>query len=326
MHLARRFAALAGVAVIALTATSCTVKPGQASSAEDAVKGFLTALSDGRAGDALAFTDATPSDPRFVTDDFYATARSLAPVTDVTTYSVDSTDVSASFDLGGASTNADFQSTQDSAGHWFVSNPLIGVDTSWADTWLGLTLNGVSLDSASTSRIDLLPGGYRFATTNPDISIDMAFTAKPDSGSSPMFETDGYPFSVDLSEAGSAALVQFVTSSLASCLSEHSLTLSCGITTQGQQTFGDIYRPVMLDDIDVSTVAWSTQWQPDASEFDVLQRQDNSVYVGSQITVTVSGKSTDGRQFSQPIDLWGRLVVEDYSAPSAWQLKFEPWN
>jgi len=233
-------------------------------SPQQVVEAYLTALSEGRATDALKFSQASPVDPRFVDDGFFASARALGAIAGISVHTDSIGQVFADYTVNGQPNTNGVAVEQDDVGHWFVKDPLVVVDTSWASAWMGITLNGIPIDADDTPEVDLLPGGYKFGTTNPRLTIEESvLLARP--GYRYFSTEDGHDFTTDwigLTADTKTKAASFMTTALTSCLAEHSLTTSCGISVGGslslERSSGKGTVPV--SDVVPASVTWSTTW------------------------------------------------------------------
>jgi len=268
---------------------ACAAAPGQATSPEQAVKSYLTALADGRIDDALSFVHASPVDDRFTAATVVAQAQQLGPISHISASNYYEDDpegpIIASFMINGKQQEGDFATEQDASGHWFVSNPVVSVDLSWAAPWLGVELNGVPVDADTTPTVDLLiPGGYQFTSSDARLSFDdRVFLALPNQ--SDLGGSRFTPPALSLTASGATTVAAQINQAMTSCLAEAALTTSCGIkplTNMAHWTNGQGYAP--MSDIDPATITWSTDWTVTADQLYVGLYQGGTMETG-----TVSG-------------------------------------
>jgi hypothetical protein len=223
----------------------------EASSASDAVKGYLTAISESDAKTALSYLSSPPSDSTLLTDEALEASNKLGPITKITVPKSDgkssSDDVTASYLLNGEPVTTTFSASDyDRDGKWEISGGTGSIYTRSFDG-LGLTINGVAVDA---EQVDVFPGTYELATTLKNFTL---------TGPTTVTITESYS-SADTTEIKPAltdeALQQFrslVRAAVDACIASTTLTAGCGIDIPStisdgtQLTDGTITRSLSAD-------------------------------------------------------------------------------
>ena len=231
-------------------------KPGWARSPESAVRGYLKAVADGRADDALAYVDQPPEDRTFLTDEVLAHSRALAPMTGITVkkdkYSLA---VKAHYRLGDKARSENYVVTQ-KGDYYFVAQvqPIVltKVDfymdgdprryypVMWAD--VPMLINGTPLPDGA-GRATLFPGRYRATPNHPFVAIDQQFTV-----GAPALSVDDRRVELRpaLSAEGAERIAQAAQARFDACLAQHSLVTDCRFGLDGPT-------------LDPATISWSGQ-------------------------------------------------------------------
>lgn len=161
--------------------------PGWAHSPRSAVQGYLDALADGRAADALAYLSRPPADRAFLTDAVLARSRELAPMTQIVVVKAAGRDcrydceVRAEYRLGDDKMKVTFEVRQDD-GYWFVDTRLQTVRlTGYRDyDQIGGYQVPVLVNGTPTvlggDEVVMFPGRYQARSGHPLVEIDTTFT------------------------------------------------------------------------------------------------------------------------------------------------------
>jgi hypothetical protein len=271
-----------GVLVVVLIATAGvfglralgSATPGHASSAKDAVQGYLQALAAGNATAALEYGETAPSSTVLLTDEVLQSSIARAPITAISVTDAAGSSVavvSASYQLGNTPVTATFRATLVN-GEWRIADIARELQLTSVDG-LSLTLNGIAIDNQSS--ITLFPGSYLLASDNDRIAIKGGdFTIK-----STMDYTTP-TLSVDLSSKGLADARTAAQQKLAACLKAAKLAPSgCG--------FG-----VRATGVAVKTVKWrvttgSNELKNADFTLDFTKQDSANAYVVVRLGVTV---------------------------------------
>ncbi len=154
------------IAAIASILVVTSAKKSKAQAAADAVKEYLTAVSEGRANDATSKLNLSGADTSLLTDEVLNRSKQLAPITDIVTtvpeleneYTVD---VPVSYKIGGTMVSTEL-SVDISEGAKIASS--LGEINLKAVSALQPTLNGAT---PATEEPLLFPGTYEVALNSP---------------------------------------------------------------------------------------------------------------------------------------------------------------
>lgn len=166
------------------TTTACgdgSAAAGQARSPERAASGFLQAVGDGRADDALAYLQVQPTDRTLLTDDVLADAAQ--PVTQVEARvrgggSGDSRTVDVSYRIGERRVTDTYHVVRLGT-YWFVDESLPTVPAfDDRPDYTGVTVDGRAVLPGTGdlwgSGTPLFPGRYELALDHPLLTVDNA--------------------------------------------------------------------------------------------------------------------------------------------------------
>ncbi|MDR0784137.1 MAG: hypothetical protein LBE83_10335 [Propionibacteriaceae bacterium] len=296
------------------------------------------ALAEGRLTDALAFTQAEIVDDRFINESFFAQARELAPIA-VLSSAGERSEAEITFTVGDRLVSADYFAEQVD-GKWYVEHPFAQLDLQWAKG-MQLSLNGVPIDANETPIIEVLPGGYRFTTSHPMLTIaDHIMRLAPQGDMNSFVRDTNWRERVSLemvslTPAGATKVIGFIQVAMEACLEERSFVLSCGvdaatikITETGNHSVANPAPVVPLDDIDPSSTVWSLV-EPLRTSPEHLTLNP-SVRFGGYLVVEVgwpgelhfSAVTADGRAVEGYCNPW--YLVVDISDPDNLTLQLGP--
>jgi len=256
---------LVGLLAVALAITGLVwhstrpIPPGQAKTAEQSVLGYLQAVAQGSASDALSFLDTVPTDTTFLTDDVLAYSRTFRPITHIKVssaygYNTKKT-VNASYLIGDYRPFDSFNVIL-KEGYWVITNAPFGPTSEYyyypfltTVNSADISLNGVPLNGLNLSDISLFPGAYQYETSNRLLTMDgttlLISGNRADTREIP-------PRWLSLTAEGQTEIADAVTSKLNDCLTEKASFTSCGFG------FNWSNNDSQERNVDNSTVVWST--------------------------------------------------------------------
>jgi len=231
------------------------VPAGEAKTPEAAVRGYLQALADGRAADALSFAATAPSNTTYLTDEVLAASNAINPITEITatkdtTSSSQYATVTASYKIGSQSVNTKFYVTQydkyykleDVASRVYLST-MVGGD-------VDLKLNGVALTSTGlSSTVTLFPGTYQMTVSNSLLTMNNNQFVITD----PMSYPDTSGMKLALTSDATGKFQTAVQTAMDKCMSEKALYTSCGFGPRFAMTTSGFI------DVDTNSITWSYQ-------------------------------------------------------------------
>jgi len=229
---------------------------GQAKSPAQVGAGYMTALAQGSAHDALAYVATKPESTVFLTDEVLAESAKLNPITDIavldSSQRYDHGTVTVRYRLAGTRVIDTYPVERFDNGFWFISTygslldavgfVEVGVD---GLSTAGITLNDVEVEPG-TNQIQLFPGTYRLGSTNPMVTTSSVLVV-------PGLSSDfAVPLRLDpqlrLTPQAHETVVSALSTTLDRCLQETSLTTSCGLSVSS------IYREGVADG---ATALWA---------------------------------------------------------------------
>ena len=240
--------------------------PGWARSPAAAVQGYLAAVAEGHARDALAYLSSSEIDRTFLTDRVLARSHRLAPLTGIAVVSATDKDVTARYRLGGDRQTVQF-AVEKIGGYWFVGGSpatvVVSVDAATNRVgWYGLpvSINGVQLPPGE-SLVTVFPGRYEITSDHLFVRVDKQFTAGGNSG-----RTTAVVLRPHLDDTGADQIRKAAQAQLDSCVAQHTFTTDCGFLSYshlGSFTFvgqdGDNMAYVK-DNVDWPTDATTISW------------------------------------------------------------------
>ncbi|MCL2092224.1 MAG: hypothetical protein FWH11_13665 [Micrococcales bacterium] len=145
---------------------AASASASRVTAAEDAVRGYLGAVSRGDASKALDYLAEKPTSTELLTDDVLAQSYDAANFTDINVRGRSSTDdtveVKARYRLGDAGVDQTFTVKEDK-GSWKIVEGTATVDLSAAAGDLPLVVNGQKVKDSS--QVVLFPGSYAITLT-----------------------------------------------------------------------------------------------------------------------------------------------------------------
>lgn len=264
--------ALVFLLAVLLAVTACDSAPagvtvGPAASPQAAVRGFLDAVGDGRADDALSFLRVQPTDRTLLTDDVLAEAA--LPITHVTTSlrggAKDQRAVDVSYLLDGQRVTDTYQTVR-LGGRWFVDEVLPAVPA-FVDRpdFAPVTVDGsvVQVPGNGQSGTQVLPGRYRFALDHPLLDVADAEFVVP-SLHAPAITTG--PARTRLTDAGREQVAAAAAAALDSCLAATTLR-TCGFG--GGPDYWSWHESTRTDARDFTLVENTATWSLDPGGADL---------------------------------------------------------
>lgn len=196
-------------------------RPG-AGTPQEAVQGYLDALAGGHADDALAFGADLPPDTTFLTDAVLAATHKKSPITGVTVQPAaeGDTSVKATYKIGGTAVSTSIPVVKLGQA-WYVQNVTGSIDL----TPLGSVPAKVAgVDTRGAFTIDVFPGSYTVASTDPAVSLSKATVVVKNPG-----DTKKAKPKVAISDKGVKKIQAAAKKKLDSCLKQKALApRGCG--------------------------------------------------------------------------------------------------
>lgn len=283
-----------------------------ASSPEQAVEEYLTALSEGDADTARKLAGGSSSDV-LLTDDVLKESLEIAPISNIeideegiSEGKYDETVVPASFDVGDQTVKRDFRLWQGSKG-WELSDGLVRISLS---QFKGLDpqVNGEKVGTDSESafigayRIELGEKNFRLAGDTD------TFVVASDDDTATFYELEP-----ELTDEARQRFQEMVRASLNECLALKTLTTPCGMDVDGTFSGGE----VAIDGTVVRTL--TAEGDAALNALDIRSDYDNPTVVTSSdyisVTITVDAEK-DGQRGSGEV-LFGADMLNpavDFSA------------
>lgn len=240
--------------------------PGWARSPHSAVQGYLTAVADGRASDALAYLSSPPVDRTFLTDAVLAQSRRLAPMTGIVVGDISGPNssgkkcgsygctVQVEYRLGDRKTEVRLEVSEREGGYWFIGNQPQTVDLvgdrdydSIGRYKVAVLVNGTPLP-VGAGTATLFPGRYRATSDDPLVDIDSTFTVEPPA-TGRWVDDLHVPLHPTLTADGKRRIAQAAQDQLDACLAQTSFATECG--------FLDIDDSWFDGPADPTTISWA---------------------------------------------------------------------
>ncbi|MCL2669008.1 MAG: hypothetical protein FWF02_15105 [Micrococcales bacterium] len=220
--------------------------------------GYLRAVADGRADDAVAYLRTPPADRTFLTDEVLARSGELGPLTSIVVTSGEpgahrgSASVTARFRIGSEATTATFTATQVD-GYWFVDAALQVVvhaansTTPACDLGAQIRVNGVPL---LVETIAVFPGTYQLTSDHPFVGLDDQFTVvEPSATDWSTTEPVQVGVALNLTDEAARTIGEAASAQLARCLAQTTFDTECNFLVRGYP------RPDRVSD--PTTISWS---------------------------------------------------------------------
>jgi len=298
---------IAGLTVVVLLGGGLTACADDAASATAVVEGYLAALARGDAVAALAFGDTDQASGPLLTNAALAEALAQAPltvgfvgqaeVTDDSTLGYPTALVNAQYALGDQNVAYTFTLTRCPSGWrmdatyasvmFAASSSLSGQEVNpWLfdigdGSVLGVTVNGVPIEARRG--FDVFPGVYHLGVTNPLVTLTGgSFTVLTVRDQVDNYATRNLDVSFALTPAAQRHLGTIAQTTLDRCLTEHTLSTSCGINNRPVGGVGQVDDP-------------SATWSVEPAGLD-LTRWQWKLYQGSVIP-TGSAYEADRRMY-----------------------------
>ncbi|MFF7294101.1 hypothetical protein ACFY9N_16350 [Microbacterium sp. NPDC008134] len=207
-----------------------------ASTPEEWVEAYLTAVSEGDAEEAAKYLDTSSYSDELLTDEVLAASLELGAIEDIEVGEAEEGEysdvtVTATFTIGGTEVSRDFEIYQSEYdGEITMLDGAARVSTYSFDD-IGLTVNGVEVPDDAL----VFPGTYEFGTVLEEFAIEGESTLIVADDKSEEAVTMLRPV---LSEAGVASYRELVTASLRECLALKTLNTPCGMDVTGMEKDG----------------------------------------------------------------------------------------
>jgi len=209
-----------------------TVAASQDPGPVEAVTGFLQAVAQGQADQALTYLAHTPTNTTFLTNDALAPVAGQMTVGDVTepnwVAGETTATVTGEFGINGAAESVQYSLTSTSNGWRLSASALPTVILSdYVSPGTGVTLNGIAVSDADLKAgVPLFPGPYQLALTNPFLALATgAFTVTDQADFSTMSRYDNVTLAAD----APAQLASAAQAKLDACLaSQEMMPTDCG--------------------------------------------------------------------------------------------------
>jgi len=267
----------------------------------EVVQNYLQALASGDAATALSHM-VTPSDTTFLTNQVLAKSLELAPLTNISVTEGDpeTTWVDATYSLGDQSVSMSFEVTI-SEDVYLLTNGTLKVDVSNIYRRdVGGSINGVSLEGAAVSSIELFPGTYQIELGNPLLVLSTdQFTVTGPSDSA-VWDAD-----YSLSEEAPAKIAAAARSRLRGCIAEKQTMTSCN--------FGVKNPP---SNTKKSTINWKiSSGNSDYSKAKFELFDTTTAMASKKVSVNCNWRTTSGARYklTKPITITG--VQVDFTDP-----------
>lgn len=189
---------------------------GPATTASDAVAGYLHALANGDVETALSYGQAVPTDQRFLTAEVLQRSLEVAPISNIEVSRADDADtyqVFARYQLGDQPIEATFGVVYDGE-KWLLLDTTASLSVAdLRQRNLPIEINGVSAGNAN--ELTVFPGGYALDTGLPRIDYG---TDNVTVVSAPGRRQRARDLSPQLTEQGRADMITAARSSLTACV------------------------------------------------------------------------------------------------------------
>jgi hypothetical protein len=228
-------AAVVVVVVLVVTLVLTLGGGGAGSEPDEAVESYLTALSDGDAGQALDLMKS-PASELLLTDEILKQQQDIAKISDISIVDVDKVGematVQATYQFGDRKADESFvlHKTGDS---WRLDDGVVAVDVSTLNRVPALTAFGVPVDAEA--KVYVFPGPVQWGSADQNFTVTHANEKDfPVAGSS----YGSYPdLTAELSGSGENAVNSAVKTYLDDCALSVQVDASEDKTQCGQQTF-----------------------------------------------------------------------------------------
>lgn len=189
---------------------------GPATTASDAVAGYLHALSNGDVETALSYGQADPTDQRFLTEEVLQRSLEVAPISNIEVSRADGADtyrVFARYQLGGQPVEATFGVVHDGE-KWLLLDTTASLSVAdLRQRNLPIEINGIP--AGNSNELTVFPGGYAVDTGLPRIDYG---TDNVTLVSAPGRRQRARDLTPQLTEQGRDDMVAAARSSLTACV------------------------------------------------------------------------------------------------------------
>jgi len=283
---------------------------------DGAVQGYLEAVAAGNSAAALAFAVAPPTDTTFLTDAVLSASLAINPITNITVTPADmysgmtTAYVAASYSIGTDIVDTQY-SVVKNGNDWLLKNVTQQVMFTYSYVPdIGMAVNGVEIDPASTDNVDLFPGTYQYTSTNPLLTF-----------SNPQFiveSPDGYnSVSTDLalSKDAQPKLAAAAQKVFNACLKEQKLITSCGFGFKGlaggaKANLSTLKWSVTSGTKDFTKLAFTYYGYSDAT----------SATASLNLKIGVTVKDTKGRSYKDSVSIYQLKI--DFTDPEKMVVTF----
>ncbi|RCK68600.1 hypothetical protein DT076_15335 [Desertihabitans brevis] len=195
---------------------------------EQTVQGYLQAISESRATDALGYLDRAPDDTSLLTDAVLQESNAIAPLGGITVTPVRvddySAEISASYTLGSEAVTATYRLFRGPDEEWSLSN---GTATAGAYSVKGIdiTVNGATPEDPQ--QMEVFPGSYRLDTTAERFAVEngeFTITSPEDYEGGSLSDLE-----VVLEEESAELFRRLVTEAAEACVASKKLEAGCGL-------------------------------------------------------------------------------------------------
>lgn len=284
---------LAFVLMVVVGVVAVVKIESESETASDVVEGYLQALSEGNAEQALNHMTEKPSDTSLMTRKVLKKSNKIAPITDINVHerTSDASRVNAAYRVGGQMTVARFR-TKKTDGDYLLDGAYtkITLRSVSQGSNLPVTVNGAEVKN-SKGTIYVFPGGYELDTPSKyvDLGSGSEFTVtNPETSRPSVF------LRPELNAKGQRLFKQKIEKAARACLASKKLKAGCGLDLPKTTRSGSKLREGTVSrDPDSSTSARikNIQARVDHKDPSVATSQ---LYLGN-VETEVRGTRSDGR-------------------------------
>ncbi|GAA2179435.1 hypothetical protein GCM10009785_06100 [Brooklawnia cerclae] len=274
--------------------------------ADEVVRQYLEALAAGDTATAMSMGPLGAGSTAAIRPDAYARSLASFPISDIRVPQVDSatTEVAASYRIGGQDVQTRFRVTRDDTGSWQLAASTVQVEFRNPNAQeLPILLNDTAVPGGGLA--ELLPGRYQVGTGLPLITYpannELTITNLEYQGQVQRVLTP------ELTDQGKQALLDAGRETLQACMNAGTL-----------QPEGCPNSIVPSYPYDPASVRWELVNSPFADAVPALDPADQtvgqlSVVLQFAVSFTYTDGSTNGRQLLAPVSagLSGSLLVDD---------------
>jgi len=298
-------------AFIALSDSDDPSKPvpaGEATTPTAAVRGYLQAVADGNASDALSFMTETPKDTTFLTNAVLAASSTITEISTVKSKDStrDSAMVDATYQMGGESHTVQYVVVKKDK-HYFVVNATAKLQVDkLAALNLPITINGASIKDVSGASAQLFPGTYQVVVDSNMVTLDSGDSFQvidPLTAVVPDMQLSLAPGAMERIEVAA-------DSALTGCLKEKEMVTSCGFGNTEVYNGGKKLTPK-------SGIKWTVDGKkPDFTKetFNWSPSSPTVASANTNIKLSLTFNATDGKGYTAKFLLI--KVTVDFADPA----------